>query len=421
MGRSFAYIGISPVKIFIGELTLVCFLLARPREVFERWTKALLFPSPLNGLALALLLFVLYGVFEVIRGIAFEYSTLPTIQTFIFNLYPLYIFLGFWAGTSYPDLLKKIVLRLSWWNGIYSVLYVVILNRNQLTNPFSPSVELFGQPGGSGTSILGVLSYSTNLGGVWVPLFLNAFGLLALQVRAEYLGVLSAMAVWAWLTRNLGRLAMGVGGLALLLTVGYLIDFSMPAPGGRGGTVSTQSIVGRALAPFDPDLAQEYSKDAIGQAGSVTWRKRWWAAIWENIHASRETTLIGHGYGFPLSGLVGYIKDETVRTPHNIFYYCLGYGGWCGVLSFFVFQIQIIILLFRAYRRNGQVFGILYWIQTVCMAFFSNIFETPFGAIPFYLLTGMAIAPLLAHEAEQRRTNPAIRAAADPDLAPLRS
>jgi hypothetical protein len=44
LGRSFAYIGIPPLKIFIGELFLVAFLLFRSRAVIGEWFEGLLDP-----------------------------------------------------------------------------------------------------------------------------------------------------------------------------------------------------------------------------------------------------------------------------------------------------------------------------------------------------------------------------------------
>ena len=66
MKRSFAYLGVPP--IFIGEVAS-CFCLLKPRVAIGTWVSSLLRPSPLNGLGLALLLFVLYGLLQVGRGL----------------------------------------------------------------------------------------------------------------------------------------------------------------------------------------------------------------------------------------------------------------------------------------------------------------------------------------------------------------
>ena len=56
MKRSFAYLGVPP--LFIGEIVLGAFLLLKPRVALGTWAASLLRPSPLNGLGLALLVFV---------------------------------------------------------------------------------------------------------------------------------------------------------------------------------------------------------------------------------------------------------------------------------------------------------------------------------------------------------------------------
>jgi hypothetical protein len=115
----------------------------------------------------------------------------------------------------------------------------------------------------------------------------------------------------------------------------------------------------------------------------MSWRTVWWHAIWETIHDDRVRTLIGFGYGFPLGDLVPYMKNSDTRTPHNIFYYTLGYTGWLGVTAF------------EVYNATGQSYGITMWAAGITSATFSNYLETPFQAIPFYLLAGLAAAPVL--------------------------
>ena len=67
LGRSFAYLGVPP--LFIGEIVLAAFLLLKPRVALGTWAASLLRPSPLNAFGLALLVFMLYGVWQVGRGV----------------------------------------------------------------------------------------------------------------------------------------------------------------------------------------------------------------------------------------------------------------------------------------------------------------------------------------------------------------
>jgi hypothetical protein len=53
---------------------------------------------------------------------------------------------------------------------------------------------------------------------------------------------------------------------------------------------------------------------------------------------------------------VRYLKDfRDLRTPHNIFYYALGYSGWLGVLLFFSLQVACGALVSRVYKNHWPV------------------------------------------------------------------
>jgi hypothetical protein len=98
MTKAFAYLGIPPLQIFIGEIALGAFLLLKPRVALGTWATALLRTSPLKGLAFAMLVFVLYGVWELTRGVIRGDTILHVLKYFIFNYYTLYLFLGLWVG-----------------------------------------------------------------------------------------------------------------------------------------------------------------------------------------------------------------------------------------------------------------------------------------------------------------------------------
>jgi O-antigen ligase len=98
-----------------------------------------------------------------------------------------------------------------------------------------------------------------------------------------------------------------------------------------------------------------------------------------------------------LRNLVNYLKGSgDVRTPHSVFFYALGYGGWIGVVLFVSLQATCAALMWRAYRITGQSFGIAVWAFSLLGAFFGNVLETPSGAIPFYLILGLVVGPTLS-------------------------
>src|SRR6201996_7374114 len=106
-GRSFAYIGIPPAKIFIGDVALLIFIIFHQRAFFDRWVSALTTRVPLSGLSWVLLISMMYGIWELNYGIMIGNDPFTALQILVFNIYPLYFFLGLWAGMQRPDLLKR--------------------------------------------------------------------------------------------------------------------------------------------------------------------------------------------------------------------------------------------------------------------------------------------------------------------------
>jgi hypothetical protein len=208
-----------------------------------------------------------------------------------------------------------------------------------------------------------------------------------------------ATVIWGVLSKKLTRVAMIGVGIAGVLAVGALLDVNLPSPGERGGAISSSEIVARGLAAVSPDLARNVtgSDNVNFYSGTITWRKNWWHAIWANSQENYSNLLIGPGYGFSLKNLVNYLNNATdLRTPHNVFYYALGYSGWIGVLIFFSLQGACGVLLWRTYRLTGQAWGLAVWASGLTAAFFGNVMETPAGAIPFYLTMGLFVGPSLA-------------------------
>src|ERR1700729_1728849 len=97
-GRSFSYLGIPPAKLFVGDLTLAAFVVLHPRNIFDPWIHALTRGGPLGPVSWLLLGSLAYGIFEVIRGILLGFTPLIATENLVFNIYPIYLFLGLWLG-----------------------------------------------------------------------------------------------------------------------------------------------------------------------------------------------------------------------------------------------------------------------------------------------------------------------------------
>ncbi|MGH7178450.1 MAG: O-antigen ligase family protein [Tepidisphaeraceae bacterium] len=394
MGRSFAYIGIAPAKMFIGELALGWFILRKFRTI--DWAVFRLPKSrPIELLRIAFLTFLLYGAVMIGYGIFEGRPILGVLLNSGFNYYALYLVMGLWLGYTQPESLPRTIRALAWIHGIYGVAYVVYLNQAAVPLPWAGGVDMFGQPGASATAIIGLLAFQPRIGRALIPILLNVFVLIGMQVRSEWAAFIGAFTVWSILSQKMKQFAAVVAVGAVLTAAGLIYDIRLPGPSGRGGEISVQGVIGRAIAPFIPGEADKYVEDADSLGGTWSWRKNWWREIWKAVNDSSEREFFfGFGYGYPIADLAGYV-EELVRTPHNIFFYVLCYGGWVGVAVFALFQGSICWCMWQVYKRTGQAFGVAFWLINICMALLGNSLENPFGAIPFFLISGMAIACLV--------------------------
>src|SRR5271154_5889182 len=128
-GRSFSYLGIPPAKLFIGDITLAAFIFLQPRKILDPWILALTKGGPVSSFSWVLLLSIAYGVFEVIRGVLAGFSPLPALPNLVFNVYPLFFFLGLWLGARRPELLLRYIQTFAVLLSIYAPLYLLFLNK----------------------------------------------------------------------------------------------------------------------------------------------------------------------------------------------------------------------------------------------------------------------------------------------------
>jgi hypothetical protein len=406
-GRSFAYLGFPWLSIYVGELALAAFLILGPAMNYSSWLGIAWRTPSLRRLKLLLLVSLGYGAFEVLRGIRSGYPVFTAARDIAFHYYPIFLFLGIWAGLRDREFLRRVMRAFAWVNGCYGLAYALVLSQVPLTMPgtsdaVSSAVPLFSEPLGSAIALLGLLAFEPKPLRVWHLLTLNAMVMLFVQMRAEWLGFFLGLLVFAWCTKRLKHIAIGASLLAGLLGGMYVAKIDLPSPEGRGGQISTAAIVARAVAPVNEDLAHDLApeKDVAGYTGTTAFRLVWWAEIWSKLHMSLSSALLGFGYGYPIGDLNPFIEPgEFIRTPHNDFFYVLGYSGWVGVAIFVFFQAELLRLLVRSYRITHQPFGLMCWVALITESMFGDFLESPMGAIPFFLLIGAALAPgiLSAH------------------------
>ena len=346
-----------------------------------------------------LLISISYGIFQVIRGVLLGFQPVTALENLVFNVYPLYLFLGIWLGKRRPKLLLRFVQIFAILFCIYAPAYILFLDNVNMLMPGSDGVSVFGQANGGGFIILSLLCLDPKPGRWWPVMAVAAAAFLAAQVRAEWLGMAVATMIWGVLSRKMTRVALIAAGIFAVLAIGALLDVNLPSPGERGGAISSTEIVARGLAAVSPDMARDLtgSDNVNFYSGTIKWRKMWWHAIWANSQENYTNLLIGPGYGFPLRNLVNYLRE--ISGPANAAQYFL----LCSWLQRLDRRIDLLslqaacgVLLWRTYRVTGQAWGLAVWASGLTAAFFGNVMETPAGAIPFYLTMGLFVGPALA-------------------------
>jgi len=404
MGKSFAYLGLPGISVYIGEVALAAFLLFGPRARQGQWFCVVRRVRQLKRFEWLLLLSLFYGGFEALRGILKGYPALAAVRDIAFNYYPLFLFLGIWVGLRDRGFCSRAVRMLALWGGCYGLAWVLFLSRIPWTVPGTGSrVPLFLGPYGASTvALLGLLAFEAQPRKVWHLILLNAFALLGTTSRADWVALTVGVLALAWLAKRFKYLAIGSMLMIVLLGLMYVTGLSLPSPMRRGenagNRISADYLVARAIAPISKDAAEQLAP-ATGvsfAAGTAQWRLVWWANIWQEVHTRFSSALLGFGYGYPIGELNPDIEPGAfIQTPHNDILYALAFSGWLGVTLFALLQAELFRLLWRSFGITGQPFGLVCWAALLTMSLFEDFFEAPFGAIPFFLLVGAAIAPAL--------------------------
>jgi hypothetical protein len=387
-------------SVYVG-LALGALLLVNARVFWDRWFLALTRGNdPLNRFAWALLVSILYGVAQVIRGLLIGYPPMTTLQILVFNLCPVYMFLGLWIGFRHTGILRKYVRFLAWLAVIYTPLYFIFFKNLHISlSGILPGtgMELLGNPGSGSLTLLNLLCLERTLAPFWLPIVVLVCLIIGYQERGDWLGFGVCLFAWGWLTNRMGRFMAIAGCVVGVLLIASLIDLKLPPLPGRGGELSARGTLARMAGSISPEFATKFGVDAATARfdyGTVYWRKHWWANIRNEVSKDYTSEIFGMGYGYPLAKLASKdVEHEGTRSPHSIFYFTLAYSGIVGFAIFCWLQICMALLLWRMFKVSGEPFGLIYWLYTIIGAFVGNLIETPQAAIPLYLLCGMAMGP----------------------------
>jgi hypothetical protein len=401
IGKASAYIGLA-----LGVLLLI-----NPRVLWDRWYVALTRRSdPLNAVAWALLISMVYGIVQVIYGILQGYPPLTALQIFVFNIGPVYLFLGIWVGFRHPDTVRDYYRFVAWFTVVYAPLYFLFLRKLNLSlTGILPGsgLDLLGNPGSGSVTLLALLAFEPNLVRFWLPIVVLTCLTIANQERADWLSLGLCLMLWGKLTGHIGRVFGIAGCIATVLIIAALVDLKLPPIPGRGGELSARGTIARMAGSVSSEMAEDVGggrANAQFYYGTVHWREHWWAAIRSEVFKEYRTEIFGMGYGYPLARLAGRdVEKQGTRSPHSIFYFTLAYSGFLGFAIFAWLEICVIRLLWQVYKVTGQTFGLIYFLYCLIGAFFGNFIETPQGAIPLYLLTGLMVGPMFLQFSQAQR------------------
>lgn len=227
-----------------------------------------------------------------------------------------------------------------------------------------------------------------------------------IQSRAALLGSIAAVGVAVWSTTGrsarIGRGRAMLNATALILIVAALL---IAAPSTSTGA--------RLVATLDPSSAHtEAQLGALGTAGA-----RWkaWGHLKGWVEEAPSRQLIGVGFGpdfLHASGtdlLLLNRQLEEVRSPHNFLLGTYARLGTIGVVLWSILCLQVLTTIWRrsSLFQSEPLLLIAAMISAALVpaGLLGVIFESPFGAIPFYWCVGI----LLCHPIEQRHPEADIR------------
>jgi hypothetical protein len=410
-GRGFSYWGLAPTPLYISEITIIAMVVYRPTRTYVvGLLRQVGRPGSFHLLAVTMVAFFVFGLAEVIRGAVGGGDPMSLIKSMPLYYYSLLIPLGLWMGSRDPKISEKVVWAVIWLYATYGVIYSVALSSLNLTIPGTKGAPVFDlgiAPGA--VAVLGLLAYPRKTRWTIPLFFLDSAVMLGHEFRGEWVACLVAIVVYCLLTRRVRRAMQGLGLILAGVIIVLLIDIKIPGPPDRGGAVKPTDLLGRALGAFDPELAAKFttSERIGGAAATADFRQAWWGAIWHSAISDPVNMFFGHGYAFNLQSLTPLKEvNDSVRSPHNIVMYSLGYTGFLGVALLALLLFAIAQQLWVAYRHTGNPAGLGIFFIMVVSTQFEPFLDSPFGAAALFLPVGMFMAPVLNLGGSERRVRP---------------
>ncbi len=398
LGRAFAYLGVP--GIYPGEILL----LATAGGQYGWLTTFLSSLRLKSALFISVLLFLIWGSIEGIRGYTSGYPILDVAKGLPANYYPLLLFAGMSAGRLLSlDKLKTYHGWLTVATGVTGMAGTILFNRGILMGlPWAPSVPIVSGAALPPFCLLAYIALSKRLSRAFIAKSFPAVAALLIGGRAPVIATLGGLVVLAF-RPNRQRF---IGGIAIITIAGGLglTTFSqfLPDFGGRSGRVTPRLIAARLVSVVSPEIAAELIQGTeadlhalLIDAADADWRRHLWSDTIDSLTSTTDW-LTGHGYGPVLGDILpgeygtGYGHD--LRTPHSFVIYLLGYTGLIGCALYSAFLLAMAFEIMRCPPSFLKDALMATSVSVIVMALSGNLFETPFGAVPAYTGIGMLLA-----------------------------
>jgi O-antigen ligase len=245
-------------------------------------------------------------------------------------------------------------------------------------------------------------------------------GLLGLS-RASFAGLVVAGLWLLWSRRPRVLLTLGataLAGAALVLVLAFV-------PGRSFQQTRAYAVYEAVVSIADFSGTRVYRSGFSNDKGDNNrFRTVWWQTL--AAETWREGPVLGLGFGADLArGFVNeYMPDTSnefvTRSPHNVFMTVFGRMGLLGVLAWAAFYAAHALATSRVLRAargredretEARLFA-MSWIVLVS-ACFGVVLEGPMGAVPFWIMLGLAYATRLQSAAGSPDAEPATALAAE--------
>lgn len=234
------------------------------------------------------------------------------------------------------------------------------------------------------------------LGNVGAVLLIG-YMLAMFQARTLYLLCIAVFGFMVLYRRSsVGHVGVIVYAAGLLL--GLVGIFGLPVEGRIGAEFTPEFFFHHFMAIFG--IASDKYDVVASAAAGVDQRLGWWQEIFANLFSDPFTTLLGLGYGVPLTDFHG-SSGAAVREPHNSYITVVARTGLIGATCWVLMMLSLVHrwhLTFRRCRELGWRLGenrlmllMIYFICIWVLAIGEDGFEKPYNVIPFYFFWGIVL------------------------------